>query len=626
MVLGKGASMRSRPARWSRWVAAAVAALVFADASAARADPRALNTARALARTPPMGFNNWARFQCAAQAPLAGAFRDAYGFQDFMLDQGRALVTTGLAAAGYRTVVVDDCWMERGSDGRLRGVANWGSFRHPSAQPGFEADLSHYMVSLHALGLQGGLYNTSGETTCQRVAAGEAGHQEADAAQFRAWGADFLKLDNCGAADEALQGLFQTMALALGHGGAEARPILFDLSAPAQFAPTDPMKYQAMAWVRPLGQMWRVAPDIRITHTGAGGRSLYDPWSFNDAAQGYEEGVYQAFTDAVALARYVAPGDWNDADQLLIGDNGLTTAEERSQMSLWSIMGAPLIISADVRKLAAAKEDGHLRASLAILKNRRVIAIDQDRLGAGGYLVYRESSADDVGADVAVKPLADGGIAFVVLNKAPLPRVLELPLQRLGLSPSSCTVQVTDLWTGRTTPLKTSGAQQAVIAPHDVLMARIAPAACAAFVPEGQISAAQAAFASPPRCLEAGGDGKMTLESCTGRPRQAWRMEPDGRVRTAGGDLCLSAAGDADDLRLAVCAGDLSQRFSYSLSGALAAQGGRCLEASSEKVGAGGLIGQQGARVRVAPCRPFAPQQTFSAPTRGPLASAAGAD
>jgi hypothetical protein len=75
-------------------------------------------------------------------------------------------------------------------------------------------------------------------------------------------------------------------------------------------------------------------------------------------------------TDTIALSRHVAPGDWNDADQPLIGDDGPATAEERAQMGLWSTM-------------AARRDDPRFAASSAVLTHRRAIAIDQDALGAG---------------------------------------------------------------------------------------------------------------------------------------------------------------------------------------------------------------------------------------------------
>jgi alpha-galactosidase len=589
-------------------------------ASAAHADTVAANTDAPVAATPPMGFNNWARFQCLPQASLDGRPQASYGFQDFMLDQGRALVSTGLAAAGYRTVVVDDCWMERGEDGRLRGIAHWGSYKHPSQQPGFDRDLTAYMAILHRMGLKGGVYNTSGKTTCQLVAAGEAGHQDVDAQTFAAWGVDFLKLDNCGADDPELPGLFRQMGEALGkateHG---PRKILFDESAPAQYDPTDPMKYRSMEWVRPLGQMWRVAPDIRITHLGADGRSLYDPWSFNDIAQGYEEGVYQAYTDTVALSRYVGPGNWNDADQLLIGDNGLTTAEERSQMGLWSIMGAPLILSTDVRALAAHPDDPHFAASLAILKNERVIAIDQDPLGAGGYRVLRDRSADDMGVDIAFKPLADGGFAVLVLNKGPVAIDYSLAMSRLGVSAAgdgSCALALTDVWSGKPQAVDAAGAVSARIEPHDNLMLRAAPSRCAVLTPAGQVTVAQAAFGTPPLCLQASAEGEVSIASCSGSAMQQWRMEGDGHIRMASGATCLSAA-PGGQANVAACADAPGQRFAYHRSGALSLGGGQCLTVQAEKVGHGGLLGQEGAHLHAAACVAFDPNQVFSAPHRG---------
>lgn len=601
-----------------KYLAVIPAILGLCSAPPANADRVAANTRVPIASTPPMGFNNWARFQCVAQRPLDGRDPRNYGFQDFMLDQAQAMVSTGLAAAGYRTVVVDDCWMERGSDGDLRGIARWGSYKHPSLQPGFDADLTRYAAKLHALGMHVGVYNTAGTTTCQGVAAGEEGHQRRDASRFAAWGVDFLKLDNCGASDAELPALFRTMGEALGDAGAASgKPILFDESAPAQYAPTDPEKYRTMRWVRDLGQMWRVAPDIRITHVGEDGRALYDPWDFDDADQGYEEGVYQAYTDTIALSRYVAPGNWNDADQLLIGDNGLTTAEERSQMALWSIMGAPLILSADVRRMALERKDPHFAASLAILTNRNVIAIDQDSLGAGGYRVLRDHSANDMGVDVALKPLADGGFAVTVLNKGPVAIHYALPFARLGIAPDACSLTVTDAWTGGRRTVDARGALAGRIEPHDTLMARIAPGRCASFVPTGQIAAAQFRFAAPPLCLQAGDAGALTIESCSANPRQQWRMEQSGQIALASGGGCITAGKDSA-LGVAPCRrGASEQHFTYHLSGALMTDDRRCLSVAAGKVGNGGLIGQQGAAVRAERCTADAPQQAFSAPHLG---------
>lgn len=62
--------------------------------------------------------------------------------------------------------------------------------------------------------------------------------------------------------------------------------------------------------------------------------------------------------------------------QLIIGNFGLSMDQARSQMALWAIMAAPLIMSNDLRKL-----DNGARA---ILQNKVAIAINQDSMGIQG--------------------------------------------------------------------------------------------------------------------------------------------------------------------------------------------------------------------------------------------------
>src|SRR5260370_28039768 len=41
------------------------------------------------------------------------------------------------------------------------------------------------------------------------------------------------------------------------------------------------------------------------------------------------------------LARFAAPGHWNDPDMLEVGNGGMNTDEHRTHMGLWSILDAP---------------------------------------------------------------------------------------------------------------------------------------------------------------------------------------------------------------------------------------------------------------------------------------------
>jgi len=72
--------------------------LLAATATAAAAPP-VRHSYNGLALTPPMGFNNWAHYECQLNEQL-------------FVDTANALVATGLAKLGYRYVNIDDCWME----------------------------------------------------------------------------------------------------------------------------------------------------------------------------------------------------------------------------------------------------------------------------------------------------------------------------------------------------------------------------------------------------------------------------------------------------------------------------------------------------------------------------------
>jgi alpha-galactosidase len=91
-------------------------ALTAAAAPAGASDPTAQAAAQdssynGLALTPPMGFNNWAGFDCNAR----------FG-EKLFLDTADALVRLGLDKVGYDQVNIDDCWMkrDRGPDGNLQ--------------------------------------------------------------------------------------------------------------------------------------------------------------------------------------------------------------------------------------------------------------------------------------------------------------------------------------------------------------------------------------------------------------------------------------------------------------------------------------------------------------------------
>ncbi len=524
-----------------------------------------------LGAVPPMGFNNWARATCTPQAPLDGSNRLNYSFQQYMEDNAKALSDTGLISAGFKTVTVDDCWMYRNSSGYLHGALNWGGatdVRDTTKQPGFDYELSGFGSYLHNLGAKFGIYETSGTHTCSTATPtapnlpnGSEYHEQADANSFVYWGVDELKYDNCGAQepiptlDARMSGDLNTAVTNANKAGIPTPNVMFNISAPAGLG-NGSAKFASMNSVRSLGQLWRVGPDIYNDFDNG----ATDPWNEPLGVQsGYNFGAYQSFDNSLELSRYQGPGNWNDADMLLIGDNGMTTAEERSQMSLFSALAAPLVISTDARKFEPAyiaahpSEAAHLNASVGILGNSEVIAVDQDSLGAGGYRVSGGGANADgtpaasSGIDVVVKPLADGSRAVVVLNKGATSANYTLNLSSLGFNTTGANYTVRDLWAHSTS--SSTGSVALTVGSHDSAMLRITPPSGATSTPRGQITASRDTWGKASLCLDNYRAGTTTnnpvdLWPCSGGSNQQWQRNADGSVQllqNGASNLCLTA-------------------------------------------------------------------------------------
>lgn len=71
--------------------------------------------------------------------------------------------------------------------------------------------------------------------------------------------------------------------------------------------------------------------------------------------------------------------------QLVIGNFGLSHDQQESQMALWAIMAAPLLMSNDLRNICPRSKE--------LLQNRHIISISQDPLGKQGYLTGKVGDA-----------------------------------------------------------------------------------------------------------------------------------------------------------------------------------------------------------------------------------------
>jgi alpha-galactosidase len=313
----------------------------------------------------------------------------------------------------------------------------------PTQWPHGMAWLTSY---LHARGLLAGIYSDAGASGCGGKYVGSLGHYQQDADAFAAWGFDAVKVDFCGAGQEGLtpERQYTQFAAALANN-ASRRPILFNVDnfwVPGQIDGTRPSfansAYANYRWASRIAQSWRTDTDIGFTH---------DVKFVN---------VLRNMDHNAAHPEAAGPGHWNDPDYLG-PELGMTGAQAQAQLSMWAILAAPLILGSDPRALSAA--------SIAMLENREVIAIDQDPLGIQGRVLNQHGSGQ-----VWVKPLAGGDRAVALLNRGSQPLRIRTAARAIGL-PRARRYLLRDVW--RHNARRTSGAVDAVVPPDSVVLYRV---------------------------------------------------------------------------------------------------------------------------------------------------------
>ncbi|MGW1498243.1 glycoside hydrolase family 27 protein [Streptomyces mirabilis] len=501
-------------------VTASVTASAHSTASAAPGSP---------ALTPPLGWNSWNSFGCGVTEAQVRQAADA-------------MVSSGMRDAGYRYVVVDDCWFDpqRDAAGNLRANA----VKFPS---GMKA-LGDY---IHGKGLKFGVYQVPGERTCAQTSGaypgstGSRGHEAQDAATFAAWGVDYLKYDWCsssGTRDEQVA-RFTVMRDALRATG---RPIVYSIN-PNSFHAITGATYN---WGE-VADLWRTTED------------LLDIWQ-NGNTNSYPMGVGNVLDVTAPLAAQSGPGHWNDPDMLVVGRPGLSLTESRSHFALWALLAAPLMAGNDIRTMSADVS--------AILRNPRLLAVNQDQLGAGGRRVR-----DDGNTEVFAKPLSDGSVAVGLFNRGGSTATVSTTAAQVGLSGGPFTL--TDLWTGGTS--STAGQISASVPAHGVAVFRVSggrPPAATTSRLRGDGSG---------RCVDVdnastAAGATVLLWDCHTAANQLWTTWAGGEIRVFG-DKCLDAynQGTTDGTRVITwpCNGQDNQQWSAGSDGSIRnVHAGLCLD------------------------------------------------
>jgi alpha-galactosidase len=355
-----------------------------------------------IAKTPPMGWNSWNKFGCNVSEQLIRETADA-------------MVSSGMKAAGYRYVVIDDCWqVDRDENGTIVPDKQ----RFPS---GMKA-LADYV---HSKGLKFGLYSDAGARTCEGRP-GSSGYEVEDARQYAGWGVDYLKYDWCNSDGVDPKIGYVTMRDALRATG---RPILFSMCEWG--------RNQPWTWARGVAHVWRTTGDIQ------------DRWA----------SFTRLLDQQVGLEKYAGRGGWNDPDMLEVGNGGMTPVEYRAHFSLWCLLSSPLMAGNDLRSMTPEIRD--------ILTNTEVIAVNQDRVAQGHRL------RKDGDLEVWVKPMPGKAQALVLFNRSAEEATVAVSWQEIGLA-YDAEPTVRDLW-----EKKDLGRVKGTFAPrvpsHGVVMVKVTP-------------------------------------------------------------------------------------------------------------------------------------------------------
>ncbi len=413
-------------------------------------------------RKPVLGWSSWSFLR---KDPTAAKIKA----------QARALKKSGLHKLGYKYVNLDDFWYVcQGPQGPNVGpYGRWvtNSLRFP---PQGEINGMKVVADyVHSLGMKFGIYVTPGiskqavskntpiegtQYTADQIAEpsvkennyncggmvginynkpGAQAFINSWADMLAKWGVDYVKLD--GVTNRNVPDI-KAWSNAIRQSG---RPMVLDVtegSFTKAIAPTL-MKY---------ANQWEFAPDIECYSCEKHGSS----YPLTDWAH-----VEKRFNLVAEWQPYAHPGGFNDYDSIEVGNgsnDGLTPAERQTQLSLWALGSAPLILGVDLTHLDPL--------DLKYLKNKEVLAVDQDSIAAKRVL-----DAGNRQVFAKMQPNGDGIVGL--FNTGGTAEKVSIEASAVGLPGSEHGYSAKNLWTGKKE--KTGGTISAVVPSHGVVLYRV---------------------------------------------------------------------------------------------------------------------------------------------------------
>ncbi|KAL7928519.1 glycoside hydrolase family 27 protein [Trichoderma chlorosporum] len=315
-------------------------------------------------KVPSLGWNSWNAYHCDIN-------------ETKFLSAAELIVSSGLLAAGYEYVNIDDCWSDK--DGRVNGHISPNMTRFPDGIDGLAQ-------KVHAMGLKLGIYSTAGTATCAGYPA-SLGYEDVDAADFASWGVDYLKYDNCNVPSNWQD---QYVAcdqdfVATGPNGTCTTALDPTLAPPGYDWSTSKSAQRFGAMRDALAkQSHEIVLSMCIWGTAdvfSWGNTTGVSWRMsNDISPEWD-----AVTRILNLNSFKmnSVGFWghNDADMLEIGNGNLTAAESRTHFALWAAMKSPLLIGTDLSQLS--------QDNINLLKNKDLLAFNQDKVYGSPATPYK---------------------------------------------------------------------------------------------------------------------------------------------------------------------------------------------------------------------------------------------
>jgi hypothetical protein len=371
--------------------------------------PAAVTTNQVTVPKPVLGWASW------------NAFYSQIDY-DVIKAQADAMVSSGLAAAGYQYINIDEGWWrgDRDSSGNITiDTAQW---------PGGMKAIADY---IHSKGLKAGIYTDAGNDGCgyyyptpstvpAYAGTGSEGHYDQDMLQFEQWGFDMVKVDWCGGNAEGLDAATQYTQISNAIATATAQtghPMVLSVCEWGYNRP--------WTWGPGVAPMWRTSTDI-----------IYYGESPTMAR------VFGNF-DQAQHPTFQHTGYANDPDMLMVGLSGLTAAQNRTHLSLWAVSGAPLLAGNNLATMSSS--------TAALFTNAQMLAIDQDPLGLQAVKVAEDTTGRQTYAKVLT---GSGNRAVVLLNRTSAAATMTVRWADLGLTTASATVR--NVWAGTSTTAATS--------------------------------------------------------------------------------------------------------------------------------------------------------------------------